>query len=421
MGRDGRTSDPRGRTTPGGAIGVLDIGTSKICCLIASETNPPHLLGLGHQRARGIKAGIVVDMEEAEQSIRAAIAQAERQARLTLASVHVAIGGGQIQSSKFEASTPIARGVVRNNDVARLIDGARRYAEPDGRALIHLNTIAYRIDASPNLVEPRGMAGRMLAADLHAATAEETAVRNLRLLIERCYLQPESFVPAGIASARGVATAEELRGGVIVIDIGAGTTSIAVVADDQDLFVDSIPIGGNHLTFDIMNATGTPLAEAERIKVLYGTMAQAASDEREIVSYPRLVDAEFELYQITKAQLRNLIRPRVESLLSQAMEKLVAGKLQAYGARRLILTGGTAQLLGLPMFAGRLLDMAVRVAAPQPIAGMAPGSSNPAYATLFGLLGAAANPATHALDRRANLEEHSGYFGRMGQWLRQSF
>ena len=421
MGRDGRTADARARTSPGGAVGVLDIGTSKICCLIASDTTPPRLLGLGHQRARGVKAGIVVDMEEAEQAIRAAIAQAERQARVTLDGVHVAISGGQLQSSRFEASTPAANGVVHHNDMARMIDGARRYAQPDGRTLIHLNTIAYRIDASPNLAEPRGMSGRMLAADLHAVTAEETAVRNLRLLIERCYLQPESFVPAGIASARGVATAEELRGGVIVVDIGAGTTSIAVVADDQDVFAASIPIGGNHLTFDIMNATGTPLAEAERIKVLYGTMGEAASDEREIVSYPRLVDTEVELYQITKAQLRNLIRPRVESLLSQAMEKLVAGKMQAYGAKRIVLTGGTAQLLGLPMFAGRLLDLAVRVAAPLPIAGMAPGSSNPAYATLFGLLAAAANPATQSLAGRTSPEEHAGYFGRMGQWLRQSF
>ena len=421
MGRDARSMDARRRTTETGAIGVLDIGTSKICCLIASNTNPPRMLGLGHQRARGIKAGIVIDMDEAEQSIRSAIAQAERQARLTLAAVHVSISGGQLRSAHFAASTPIASNLVKDGDVARLIDGARHYAERDGRSLIHLNNIGYRIDASPNLRDPRGMTGRTLAGDMHAVTAEESTVRNLHLLVERCYLEPESFVPSGLASARGVATADELRSGVIVIDIGAGTTSIAVAADDQDLFVDSVPIGGNHLTFDIMNATGAPIAEAERIKVLYGTMGEAASDEREVVTYPRLVHDEFELYQITKAQLRNLIRPRVESLLQQAMEKLVAGKMQAYGNRRIVLTGGASQLMGLPMFAGRHFEMAVRVAVPQPIAGMASSSSNPAYATLLGLLAAAANPATLHLAGRRNPAAQSGYFGRMGQWLRQSF
>ncbi len=421
MGRDARSTDKRSRGSPTGAIGVLDIGTSKICCLIASRTTPPRLLGLGHQRARGIKAGIVVDMAEAEQSIRAAIAQAERQARITLASVHVSISGGQLRSSHFAASAPIADNVVKDADIERLTDGARHYAERDGRSLIHLNNIAYRLDASSNLRDPRGMTGRTLTGDMHAVTADDSTVRNLRLLVERCYLDPENFVPSGLASARGVATADELRTGVVVIDIGAGTTSIAVIADGQDLFVDSVPIGGNHLTFDIMGATGTPLAEAERIKVLYGTMGEAASDEREVVTYPRAVQSEFELYQITKAQLRNLIKPRVESLLQQAMEKLVAGKMQAYGSRRIILTGGTSQLMGLSMFAGRHLEMAVRTAAPQPIVGMASSSSNPAYATLLGLLAAAANPATLPLVEQRNLAEQAGYFGRMGQWLRQSF
>ncbi len=421
MGRDASSSDARGWNDPASTVGVLDIGTSKICCLIATRTSPPRLLGLGHQRARGIKAGIIVDMDEAEQSIRAAVAQAERQAGVTLTSVHVSISGGQLQSQHFTANTPVAGSTVIDGDINRLIEGARQFTERDGRSLVHLNNIAYRLDASPNLREPRGMAGHNLSGDMHAVTAEDSTVRNLRLVIERCYLRAESFVPSGLASARAVITAEEMRAGIVVIDIGAGTTSIAVVADGQDLFVASVPIGGNHLTFDIMNAIGTPLAEAERIKVLYGTMGEAYSDEREVVTYPRLVQSETELYQMTKAQLRNLIRPRVESLLSQAVEKLVAGGMQAYGNNRIVLTGGTAQLMGLPMFAGRHLAMAVRVAAPQPIAGMASSSSSPAFATLLGLLAAAANPATLPLMEQRNPAEQSGYFGRMGQWLRQSF
>ena len=421
MGRDGRQTDTRNRTADAGIVGVLDIGTAKICCLIASRTSPQRLLGLGHQRARGIKAGIVVDLDAAEQAIRAAVAQAERQAGITLDRVHVSIAGGQMRSIHFAANTAIAHAAADDGDIARLIDGARHYAERDGRSLVHLNNIAYRLDGSPNLRDPRGMAGRVLTGDMHAVTAEDSVVRNLRLLIERCYLAPESFVPSALASARAVSTADELRTGVTVIDIGAGTTSIAVIADGHDLFVDSVPIGGSHLTFDIMNALGTPHAEAERIKVLYGTMVEAASDERDVVTYPRLVQSEFELYQTTRAQLRQLIKPRVESLLTQAMEKLVAGGMQAYGNSRIVLTGGTAQLMGLPMFAGRYLGLGVRVAAPQPLVGMASSSCSPAFATLVGLLAATANPATLPVFEQRYTAAEPGYFGRMGQWLRESF
>ena len=403
------------------SIGVLDIGTSKICCLIATAADAPRLLGLGHQRARGIKAGIVVNLDEAEQAIRAAVASAERQAGMTLDGVHVSISGGQLASSHFAVTAELAGGIVRPEDLDRLTDGARQFCGRDGRALVHMNMIAYRLDASPPLRDPRGMAGRSLAADVHAVTADDGPVNNLRLLIERCFLNPNRLTPAAIASARAVATADELRTGVTVIDMGAGTTSVGIVADGHDVYVDTLPIGGNHLTFDIMAGLGASFAEAERIKVLYGTMIEASSDERDFVTYPRASETEPELYQTTRAQVRDLIRPRVESLLSQAMDRLVASGLQAYGGGRIVLTGGAAQLVGLPMFAGRLFGMAVRLASPPPLGGMSPSSCSPAFATAIGLVAAAANPATLALAEPRTALASPGYLGRVGQWLRESF
>jgi cell division protein FtsA len=427
MGQANPSSAGRTGDRAPGVIGCLDIGTAKICCVIATETNPPRLLGLGHQRARGIKAGMVVDLDQAEQAIRAAVSQAERQAGLTLDAVHVSITGGRLASCHFAATAQVAGGVVADGDVARLLDGARFYSERDERTLVHMNRIAYRLDQGPAVRDPRGMAGRTLAGDMHAVTADQGPVRNLTLLIERCFLQVARLTPSALASARAVATPEEIRHGVTVVDFGAGATSIAMIADGHDLFVDSLPIGGNHLTFDIMAALATPFAEAERIKVLYGTLVEASSDERDIVTYPRSQDADGELYQATRAQLRQLIRPRLETVLAQAMEKLVASGLLAYGGGRVVITGGAAQLMGLPMFAGRYWGHAmgqavsVRLASPQPLAGMVPSSCSPALATALGLVAAAATPATLALARPRSVTAGDGYMGRVGQWLRESF
>lgn len=421
MGQGHRITTSGGHNRSPRVIGVIDIGTTKMCCLIASATGQPRLLGFGHQRSRGIKAGVVVDLDEAEQAVRAAVAQAERHAGVTLDEVYVGIAGGQLRSSHFAATAEVAAGVVDTGDLARLIAGARSYCERDGRALVHMNRIAYRLDNYTGVDDPRGMAGRVLAGDMHAVTADEGPVHNLALLVERCFLKPIRFTPAGIASARAVATPEELRAGVTVIDIGAGTTSLAVIADGHDLFAAALPIGGSHLTFDIANTLRTPLAEAERIKVLYGTMVEASSDERDLVTYPRAHDREAELYQTTRAQVRALIRPRVESLLTQAMEKLVASGLEVYGGGRLILTGGASQLVGLPMFAGRYLGMAVRMAAPQALVGMSTSSCTPAFATAVGLVVAAANPATLAPVESRLAVGQPGYLGRVGQWLREAF
>jgi cell division protein FtsA len=407
-------------------IGVLDIGTSKICCLIATITNPPRLLGLGHHRANGITAGMIVDLPAAEHAVRAAVARAEQQAGITLEAVHVAIAGGGLVSDHFAASARVAQGVVGEGDIARLFAGARAYCGRDGRTLVHMNRIAYRLDAATGIQNPRGMAGRTLVGDLHAVTADEGPVRNLQLLIERCFLAPGSLTPAALASARATATMDEMRQGVIVIDIGAGTTKIAVVADGHDIFVDGLPLGGDYLTYGIMGALGTSLAEAERIKVLYGTLIEAGSDDRDVVTYPRLNDEpagelESDLRQTTRAHLRQLIKPRVETLLQQVMEKLVASGMHAYGGSKIVVTGGGAQLVGLPLFASRLCGMSVRVAQPHPLLGMGPSACSPTLATAVGLVAAAANPASVAVVDRRRPSGRDDYLGRVGQWLRESF
>jgi cell division protein FtsA len=172
MGQAVRTSGDRRRGNSDDFIGVLDIGTSKVCCLIVTASSPHRLLGLGQQRAQGVTAGLVVDLEAAEQAVRTAVARAEHQAGVTLQRVHIGVTGGQLASHHFVASADVASGVVGNSDIDRLHVGARAYCSRDGRVLVHMNRIAYRLDGSAGVRDPRGMAGRTLAGDMHAVTAD---------------------------------------------------------------------------------------------------------------------------------------------------------------------------------------------------------------------------------------------------------
>jgi cell division protein FtsA len=409
-------------------IGVLDIGTSKVVCMIAT-TRPgtaggaPTLefAGLGHQRSRGIKAGVIIDLDAAEHAVRAAVAQAERMAGVTLDDVQIGVACGRLKSSHFTAEAKIARGVVQAADVARLSDGARSYTEKDGRVLVHLNRLAYTLDGAAGIRDPLGMAGRLLSANLHAVTADDAPLRNLRLLAERCYLTPSKLVPTSLASALAATTEDERRLGVTLVDIGAGVTTIAVFADGHYIFTDALAHGGAQMTYEIAKSLAAPLAEAERIKAVYGTMVVAASDERDVFSYSIAGETDGLRQASNKACLRSILRPRVQALLVQVRDRLDAAGMSAYGGGRMVLTGGGAQVIGLANFAADVLARPVRIGRPSLLAGAPSSLSGSAFATAFGLVAAANDPAAAALVGSQRPEFASGYLGRMGQWLRESF
>lgn len=246
-------------------IAVLDIGTSKVCSIIAvADTTgagafPYRILGIGHQRSRGIKAGVIVDLDAAEQSVRSAVGQSERMAGLEIEDVFLAVSCGRLQSSHFSANAAIEGGIFTDRDVARAMSAGRSYAERDGRALVHMNRLGYRLDGQGPISEPRGMAARRLSLQLHAVTADDAPLRNLVLLIERCLLTARGLVPSGLASALAVTTPEERRLGVTCVDIGGGSTSVSIFNDGQFLWTETLPVGGNHVTFDIAKQLETPL------------------------------------------------------------------------------------------------------------------------------------------------------------------
>ena len=407
-------------------VGLLDIGTSKIACLIAAlgpgDGSGPgsraKVLGVGHLRSKGLKGGVITDLTEAEAAIRATIAQAERMARVTLEEVFVSVSCGRLQSSNFAATADIDGGAVRAEDIERLMGGARSWAERDGRTLIHLNRIGFRLDGVAGSNDPRGLAAERLSADMHTVAADEGPIRNLLLVVEHCYLTVRALVAAPYASAIAVTSEEERRLGVTCFDIGGGTASVAAFVEGHFIHAATVPMGGHHITHDIAHALQTPLAEAERIKTLYGTMIPAQSDEHEAFSYALAGEEDGARGRATKAQRADIIRPRVANILGLVRERMDTAGVSAYAGQRVVLTGGTSGLVGLGEFAANTLGRPVRVARPQ-VGGLPQGVSSPAFSTVAGLLAVAAAGGEQAAaygDARG-----AGYFGRVGQWLKAGF
>ncbi|HZA02686.1 MAG TPA: cell division protein FtsA, partial [Hyphomicrobiaceae bacterium] len=332
----------------------------------------------------------------------------------------IGVACGRLRSGHFVAHADLARGVVEQGDIRRLFVAGRTYAEREARTLVHFNRIAYRLDGVPGVRDPRGMAGRQLSADVHAVTADEAPLRNLLLLVERCHLTVAGVVPSLLASALAVTSEEERHLGVMCLDIGGGMTTIAVFDDRHFLFADTVPVGGNHLTFDIARALRTPLAEAERIKTLYGTLVAARSDDHQPVSYPLAGEKEDSPHQTTKGHLRNLLQQRVESLLALVRERLEVGNVPTHACERVVLTGGTSQLMGFGEFAANVLGRPARVARPQPFGGMPPSLCGPAFSVVMGLVSAVQSQADDMYSSHRGALA-AGYLSRVGQWLRRDF
>jgi cell division protein FtsA len=404
-------------------FGILDIGTSKVAAavVVAEPGFEPHIAGLGMQRSKGVKAGVLTDLDQAELAVRAAISQAERAAGLTLDSVSVSVSCGRLKSVHFAAKAEVDSGVVTDDDVERMLDGGRSYAERDGRTLLHMNRLGFLLDGAEGVRDPRGLAARFISAHLHAVTADEAPLRNLLLLIERCHLGCDGLVATPYASALATTTDEERAIGVTCIDFGAGTTSISMFSDGRFVGADIIPVGSQHITFDIAKALQTPLSEAERIKTLYGTLVSAQSDEHESFSYSLAGEEDGGSYQTTKARLTDIIRPRVAQILGLVRERLAQNGASAYAGDKVVLTGGASQLLGCSEFTANELGRPVRLGRPQALTGLPESLSAPQFAAVVGLAIAASQSGAESISYRDRAGVSRGYFGRVGSWLKAGF
>jgi cell division protein FtsA len=421
-------------------VSVLDVGSTKICCLIARltpaegggtgeairrRTHAVEVVGFGHQRSRGIKSGVVVNLDAAEQAIRLAVDAAERMAGVTVDSLIVSLSAGRLQSEAYSASVTIAGRSVEEADIGRVLAAGRRHSVSPGRSIVHALPIGYSLDADSAIADPLGMVGRRLGVDMHMVTADAQPVGNLELAINRCHLSLERPVASPFASGLAVLVDDEAELGCACIDFGGGTTTIAVFMKGEFVHADAIAIGGQHITTDIARGLSTRIEDAERLKTMFGSALPSPADEREIISVQPIGEADEPANQLPRSALNRIIRPRIEEILELVRDRLNASGFAALVGRRMVLTGGGSQLTGLVEAGRRVLARNVRIGRPLGVAGLPEVAKGPAFATAAGLL---VYPQVARMDQiEAGRGHHfamtgtGGYFARVGQWIRESF
>jgi cell division protein FtsA len=409
--------------TRGDLIAAVDVGTAKVVCFIArlGEGGRPRIVGIGHQVSRGLRAGAIVDMDAAEAAIGTAVNAAEQMAGETVEGILVSMSGGHPTSQTVGAEVGVAGGQVSDGDLrqALRLQGYARL-EPDCE-LIHAIPVDFAVDGARGIRDPLGMYGRTLSVDLHLVTAAVGPLRNLATCVERCHLAVDAYVAAPYAAGLATLVEDELQLGCTLIDMGCGTTGIAVFFDGKLMFVDALPVGGGHVTNDVARGLTTPVAHAERMKTLYGAALASASDERELIDVPQVGEAEpGQSNHVPKSLLTGIIQPRLEEIFELVRGRLEASGFDKVAGRRVVLTGGASQLQGVRELAQSVLDKQVRLGRPKPIAGLAESTGGPAFATAVGLIAHAdRHHADMAVLARLDEPPAAGLIGRLGGWLRE--
>ncbi|MCW5732454.1 MAG: cell division protein FtsA [Alphaproteobacteria bacterium] len=408
----------------GGLIAGLDVGSTKVCCFIArADQNGIRLVGIGHQVSRGLRSGSVIDMDAAEESIRAAVDAAERMAGETIREVHVNLSGGNPTSHTVGVEVSIAGHEVGDSDIRKVLEHGRARNEPGERYVVHALPVGYTIDGSRGIRDPRGMFGERLGVNMHIIAAATGPVRNLATCVERCHLRIAGLVVSPYASGLASLVEDEMDLGVTLIDCGGGATTIAVFYDGSLVFTDCIPVGGAHVTNDVARGLSTPMAHAERMKTLYGSAIPSASDENEIIDVPQVGETErHSANHVPRSVLVGIIKPRVEETLELVRERLANSGFEKVAGRRVVLTGGASQLQGMRELAARVLDKQVRLGRPIRVAGLAEATGGPAFATCAGLLSYAQRMQAEQVEHAPEpAQQAGGRLARIGQWLRMNF
>lgn len=416
-------------------VSVIDVGSTKVCCIIARVKTSAdaerrrgqliEVLGFASTRSRGIKSGVVVDLEEAEKAIRLAVDGAERMAEVTVGSLIVNLSCGRLKSETYSASVELG-GTVNEKDIQRVLAAGGAHSVSDGRMVLHALPIGYSLDANTGIHDPIGMLGEALGVDMHVVTAEEAPLRNLELAINRCHLEVETVVATPYASGLASIVDDEAELGAVCIDMGGGTTTLSVFHGGEFVHADAIAIGGHHVTLDIARGLSTNLADAERLKARHGSALPSNSDDHDILTIPPVGEDERDHPNtVPRSALTRIIRPRVEETLEMVRDMVTKSGFAEQVGKRAVLTGGASQLTGLAEVAGRILGKNVRLGKPIGIAGLPEAAKSPAFAAAVGL---SIYPQVARIEQfrarapaRQQMTGTDGYLARMGRWLKDGF
>lgn len=367
---------------------AMDIGSSKICTLVgeADEAGVLRILGVGVVPARGIRRGVVVNIAEATDAIRASVERAERTSGYQIRRAIVGIAGPYVASVNSKGTASVLRGErgITPADVQRAVENARVIAIPHSREILHVLPRAFTVDGQEGIRDPIGMYGFRLEAEVHIVTAEVGPLANLRRCIESAQIEVEEFVLSPLASAEAVITEGEREMGVALVDIGAGTTDLAVFVEGSVAYTTVIPVGGQHITNDLAYGLHVPAPVAEEIKIRHGHALAAAIPAEEQITVQGFGNNGPVTF--SRREMAEIIEARVQEIF-----QLVLGELRKSGYERLlpaglVLCGGTALLPGIREVAREHTGMPVRIGMPWDLGGLAETLRSPAFATAVGLL-----------------------------------
>jgi cell division protein FtsA len=399
----------------------LDIGTSKVVAIVGEvgADGDMEVVGIGSHQSRGLKKGVVVNIESTVQSIQRAVEEAELMAGCQIHSVYAGIAGSHIRSLNSHGIVAIKDREVFPHDVERVIDAAQAVAIPADQKVLHILPQEYVIDAQEGIKEPLGMSGVRLEAKVHLVTCAVNAAQNIEKCIRRCGLDVEDIILEQLASSHAVLTEDEKELGVCLVDIGGGTTDIAIFTEGAIRHTGVIPIAGDQVTNDIAMALRTPTQYAEEIKIKYAcALAQLAGAE-EVIKVPGVGDREPR--NLSRQSLAEVVEPRYDELFTLVQAELRRSGYEDLLAGGIVLTGGTSKMEGVIDLAEEIFHMPVRIGSPQTVQGLQDIVRNPIYATSVGLLIYGLQQQGGKRGYGDRLGDGAGLFGRVRSWFQGNF
>ncbi|HUN26103.1 MAG TPA: cell division protein FtsA [Steroidobacteraceae bacterium] len=398
----------------------LDIGTSKVVALVgeAAPDGSIEVLGIGSQPSRGLKKGVVVNIESTVQSIQRAVEEAELMAGCEIHSVYAGIAGSHVRSLNSHGVVAIRDREVTHGDVEHVIDAAKAVAIPADQKILHVLPQEFIIDGQEGIRDPIGMSGVRLEAKVHIVTGAESAAQNIEKCIQRCGLEVDDIVLEQLASSFAVLTEDEKELGVCLIDVGGGTTDIAVFSAGAIRHTAVIPIAGDQVTNDIAVSMRTPTQHAEDIKVRYACALSQLANPDETIEVPSV--GERPARRLARQTLAEVVEPRYEELFGLVREELRRSGFEETIAAGIVLTGGSAKMEGAIELAEEVFHMPVRLGLPQAVQGLADVVRNPIFSTGVGLLLYGRDNALPGRQRRP-LGSAKTVLDRMRAWFQGNF
>ena len=399
----------------------LDIGTSKVSAIVGeySSGEGVEVIGIGTATSKGLKRGVVVDIESTVQSIQRAIEEAELMAGCEIRSVFASIAGSHIRSLNSQGVVAIRNQEVMDDDVERVLDAARAVAIPADQRILHVQAQEYVLDEQEGIRHPVGMIGVRLEARVHVITGAQSAAQNMSKCVSRAGLKVDDLIPSQLASAQSVLTQDERDLGVCLVDIGAGTTDIAVYTQGAMRHTASLGIAGDQVTNDIAFAFRTPTPFAEEIKVKYACALARLARPEETIEVAMVGDRAPRRLQ--RQLLADVVQKRYEEIFEMVQAELRRSGLEELVAAGIVLTGGGAKMEGIVELAEELFHMPVRVGVPQYVSGLGDVINNPVHATGVGLLLAGSRHPSLRANQSPTGEAVGSLWGKLRKWVSGEF